>query len=126
MPVLKFSDRINMPIYEFYCPGCRRKVSVLSKSVSASSQSRCPDCGSRELKRLVTTFSYRRSTKSVWDSSGEPGTSAKADFYKDPRNIGRWTEKKFCEMGLEMPDRVKKQIEAAREGELPGEVKETL
>jgi len=114
-----------MPIYEFYCPKCKRKVSVLSKSVSASSTSQCPTCGSQDLKRLVSTFSYRRSAKSVWESSGEPEKKGK-DYYKDPRNIGRWTEKKFREMGVEMPDNVKSQIEAAREGELPGEVKETL
>lgn len=114
-----------MPIYEFYCPKCRRKVSVLSKSVSASSAGCCPTCGSQDLKRLVTTFSYHRSTKTVWESSGEPGTKGK-DYYKDPRNIGRWTEKKFREMGVDMPDQVKEKIEAARDGELPGEVKETL
>lgn len=115
-----------MPIYEFYCPKCRRKVSVLSKSVSASSKSRCPNCDSQDLKRLLTTFSYHRSAKSVWESSGEPGASQRKDYYKDPRNIGRWTEKKFREMGIEMPNHVKDRIQAARDGELPGEVKETL
>ena len=114
-----------MPIYEFYCRKCQRKVSVLSKSVSTSADSRCPECGSRDLKRLVTAFSYHRSTKSVWESSGEPDKPGK-NYYKDPRNIGRWAEKKFKDMGLDLPDNVKEQIQAAREGELPGEVKETL
>lgn len=115
-----------MPIYEFYCTKCERKVSILSKSVSSSSAIHCPTCGSHDLKRLVTNFSYHRSNKSVWESSGEPGASQGKDFYKDPRNIGRWTEKKFRDMGVEMPDKVKEKIEAARDGELPGEVKETL
>ncbi|MFH0942354.1 MAG: zinc ribbon domain-containing protein [Chloroflexota bacterium] len=114
-----------MPIYEFYCPGCGRKVSILSKSVNASPTGRCPTCGSQDLRRLVTAFSYHRSTRSVWESSGEPGSSPKADYYRDPRHIGRWTEKKFREMGAELPDQVKEQLQAAREGELPGEVKET-
>jgi len=115
-----------MPIYEFYCLKCQRKVNVLSKNVSTSTTSQCPNCGSQDLKRLITTFSYHRSTKSVWESSGEPGTSQRKDYYKDPRNIGRWAEKKFRDMGIDLPDNVKEQIQAAREGELPGEVKETL
>ena len=41
------------------------------------------------------------------------------DFYKDPRNIGRWTEKKFKDMGVDMPSELKQEIDAAREGELP-------
>jgi ferritin-like protein len=46
------------------------------------------------------------------------------DFYKDPRNIGRLTEKRFKDMGVDMPADVKQTIEAAREGELPKELKD--
>ena len=46
------------------------------------------------------------------------------DYYKDPRNIGRWTEKKFQDMGVELPGQIQQQIQAAREGELPGSLKE--
>ncbi len=47
-----------------------------------------------------------------------------SDYYKDPRNIGRWTEKKFQDMGMEMPSEIQQQIQAAREGELPESLKE--
>jgi len=39
-----------------------------------------------------------------------------SDYYKDPRNIGRWTEKRFQDMGMEMPNEIQQQIQAAREG----------
>lgn len=41
------------------------------------------------------------------------------DFYKDPRNIGRWTEKKFQDMGMDVPTEIQEEINAARDGELP-------
>lgn len=46
------------------------------------------------------------------------------DYYKDPRNIGRWAEKRFKDMGIEMPDEIRQKIQAAREGELPEPLKD--
>jgi len=46
------------------------------------------------------------------------------DYYQRPENIGRWTEKKFNEMGQELPPQIKEQIQAAREGELPEPLKD--
>lgn len=46
------------------------------------------------------------------------------DYYRDPRNIGRWAEKKFQDMGQELPSRIQEQIQAAREGVLPGPLKD--
>ena len=44
--------------------------------------------------------------------------------YKDPRQIGRWAERKFDEYGVEMPQEARKMIDAAREGEFPDPVKD--
>ncbi|MFA5316681.1 MAG: zinc ribbon domain-containing protein [Dehalococcoidales bacterium] len=115
-----------MPIYEFYCPECGNEVSILSKSVRDSFTGQCPTCGGKDLRRLVTSFAYHRSTSSVWESSGEPGASPGKDYYRDPRNIGRWTEKKFRDMGTELPGQLKEQIQAAREGNLPDSIKKAL
>jgi hypothetical protein len=46
------------------------------------------------------------------------------DYYKDPRNIGRWVEKKFQDMNMELPSEIQQKIQAAREGELPEPVKD--
>lgn len=96
------------------------------KSVREAFNGHCPACGGKNLKRLVTSFAYHRSMKSVWETSGEPGSSPAPEYYRDPRHIGRWTERKFEEMGVELPIRVKEQIQAAREGELPDSLKEAL
>jgi len=57
-----------------------------------------------------------------------------ADYYKDPRNIGRHTEKRLKELGIDMDSEeyrdtfagVKETIAAAREGELPKTLKDQL
>ncbi len=87
---------------------------------------RCPACGSNDLVRVITSFAHHKSMKTIWQESGEPQRVSGRDYYKDPRNIGRWTEKRFKELGLDMPSQIQEQIQAAREGELPESVKEKL
>ena len=112
-----------MPIYEFLCLSCRRKASLFVRSISASSEVSCPSCGSKQLERIVSRFAFHKSLKSIHEESGDPEHPS-PDYYKDPRNIGRWVEKKFHEMGQEMPSSIRKMIDAAREGDMPGPVKE--
>jgi hypothetical protein len=64
--------------------------------------------------------------QTIHEEAGEPTMFPGPEYYKDPRNIGRWTEKRFKEMGMEMPTEIKEEIQAAREGELPESLKEKL
>jgi len=111
-----------MPIYEFRCNSCQQKANFLAKSISEPLSPVCPTCGSEELTRLVSSFAYHKSIDALHEESGEPDRAG-PDYYKDPRNIGRWAEKRFREMGMEMPSQVGEMIQAAREGELPEPVK---
>jgi putative FmdB family regulatory protein len=113
-------------MYDFLCHKCNVKFSVLVRSWAESANTRCPDCGGGDLERLMSTFAYHKSLKAIQEEAGEPTLLPKPDFYKDPRNVGRWTEKRFKEMGLDMPTEIKEEIQAAREGELPNSLKERL
>ena len=113
-----------MPIYEFFCRDCRKKVSFLTRSFSPPSEPACSACGNTNLVRTISGFAIRKSLKTVWDESGEPSMFPKPDEYKDPRTIGRWTEKRFQDMGMEMPAEIQEKINAAREGELPDSLKD--
>ena len=113
-----------MPIYEFICKSCRRKSSLLVRGVSAPLTPKCSFCGSTDLSRAVSSFAYHKSLKTVWEESGEPTANPSPDYYKDPRNIGRWVEKKFQDMGQELPSQIQEQIQAARKGVLPEPLKD--
>ena len=112
-----------MPIYEFFCPSCRKKSSFLVRS-GASFEPKCSFCGSVNVNRIISSFAYHKSLSTIYEESGDPGTLENPNYYKDPRNIGRWAEKKFKDMGMEMPGEIKQKIQAAREGELPEPVKD--
>ena len=115
-----------MPIYEFLCQECHEKSSILLRNISAPVSHRCPECGSNDLVRTMSSFAYHRSMQSIHEAAGEPRLSPGPDYYKDPRNIGRWSEKKFQELGIEMPSQMKEDIKSYREGELPKPMKEKM
>ena len=54
-----------MPIYEYGCPNCRRKQSVLVRSFSATVSPVCENCGNTELIKLISTFAVVRSEEDL-------------------------------------------------------------
>ena len=110
-----------MPVYEYRCNSCNVRKSVLVRTFSETSSPTCDSCGSTDMSRLISRVVHHRSLQDVWEQSGAPG-DAGPDYYKDPRNIGRWAEDKFKDMGQEMPGHVKDMIDAARDGTLPDSV----
>ena len=113
-----------MPIYEFVCQNCHRRISFLIRDISAPFAAKCLSCGNTNLSRVISGFAYHKSLKTAWEESGEPTMHPRDDYYKEPRNIGRWVEKKFQDMGQEMPSQIQEKIQAAREGVLPEPVKD--
>lgn len=45
-----------MPIYEYRCQNCARKVTLLVGMIAAADEEVCPHCGSRNLSKLVSRF----------------------------------------------------------------------
>jgi hypothetical protein len=99
-------------------------MSLLIRDVSAPFIPKCSSCGNANLARVISGFAYHRSLKTVWEESGEPTMHPGDDYYRDPRNIGRWVEKKFQDMGQEIPSQIQDKIKAAREGVLPEPLKD--
>jgi putative FmdB family regulatory protein len=111
-----------MPIYEYKCSKCGRLTSVFVRTASSPVTARCKACGSRELERALSAFAYHRSESTVLEDHGaEP---KRLEDYKDPRQIGRWTERRFKEFGIDMPKEAREMIDSAREGEFPDPVKD--
>lgn len=111
-----------MPIYEFVCQECGRLTSVFVKSIGSAYEVRCRHCDSTKLERAISRFAYHRSEETILEQYGsEP---QRLEDYRDPRQIGRWAERKFQEYGEEMPEKAREMIDAAREGELPEPIKD--
>ena len=112
-----------MPIYEYKCQKCGRLTSVFQKSMgSGLGRARCKACGSRQLERAISAFAYHRSESTILADHGpEP---RRLEDYKDPRQMGRWRERKFKELCADKPKEAKDMIDAAREGDLAAPVKD--
>ena len=62
-----------MPIYEFRCNACGKRVSLFFRSMSTDATGVCDSCGSTELSRLVSRVAIVRAPL-------DPGTLNKAEL----------------------------------------------
>ena len=53
-----------MPIYEYACFDCKKAVSVLARRVGAPTDPACPECGGKNLQRLISRFAFHLSLMS--------------------------------------------------------------
>ena len=106
-----------MPIYEYDCQGCRRRVSVLVRSLSGQGAVRCPRCGSPELHRLMSRFTTVKSEDARLDSLSDPSQYGDLDE-NDPRSVARFMKRMGQEMGEDMGDDLDEAMdEAMAEGD---------
>ena len=89
-----------MPIYEYRCAPCRRRVQVLTLRASEKPEPLCDRCGSRALDRVPSRFAVARSEESRLDALSDPSQLAGVDE-NDPRSVARWMRRMSREMGDE-------------------------
>jgi putative FmdB family regulatory protein len=113
-----------MPIYEYQCADCRRRVSLLVMRISDPGTPRCPRCGGEQLTRLMSRFATVRSEDDRLDSLADPGQAGDLDE-NDPRSVARWMKKMGGELGddvgedwNEMVDEAVEQEESGGEGDI--------
>lgn len=112
-----------MPIYEYICQDCSRLSSVFVRRIDTPVDPSCQHCGGKSVRRAVSRVAYHKTEQQIMEEYGVPDPS-NPDSYKDPRQIGRWVEQRFEQMGMELPQEARQMIEAAREGEFPEPVKD--
>ena len=113
-----------MPIYEYRCGTCDKTTEVFHRSLKRVVVPKCELCGSSDMERAVSRFATPKTEAQVLEQYGSPGPGAGPDAYRDPRQIGRWAEERFEQMGVDMPAEAKQMIDAARDGDLPAPVKD--
>lgn len=81
-----------MPIYEYRCDDCHRRVSILVRSVSESPMT-CPNCASTKLNRLFSSFSVSKSNKAVYDDILSDSQLVRGLESDDPRALAEWNKR---------------------------------
>nr|WP_290668388.1 FmdB family zinc ribbon protein [Ardenticatena sp.] len=118
-----------MPIYEYRCQACGRKVTVLHRSIHNIQQPNCPRCGSDQLKRLISKVSVVRSEESRLESLADPDRWGDFDE-NDPRSMARFMRKMKEELGSELGDELGDEfdevVERLEAGEDPESIEESL
>jgi len=110
-----------VPIYEYECQGCRRRVSLLIRTLHSAEAPRCPRCNSAELSRLMSRFATVKSEDARLDSLSDPSSFGDLDE-NDPRSVAQFVKKMGSEMGEDLgPDLDAAMDEAMDEGDTGGD-----
>lgn len=113
-----------VPLYEYRCTACRKRVTVLTLRASEEARPTCDRCGSAALERLMSRFAMVRSEDARLESLADPSQLGGLDE-RDPKSIGRWMKRMGRELGDEFGggelDEMVEDIESAADHE-QGEV----
>jgi putative FmdB family regulatory protein len=110
-----------MPIYEYECHGCRRRVSLLIRSLSSAEAPACPRCGGVSLTRVMSRFATVKSEEARLESIASDGSFGDLDE-NDPSSVARFMKKMGKELGDDLGDDFDSAVdEAMAEGETGGE-----
>lgn len=101
-----------MPIYEYDCQGCRRRVSVLVLRPSTAPAPSCPRCGSAELSRVMSRFVTVKSEEARLDSLADSSSFGDLDE-NDPGSVARFMKKMGKEFGDDMGDDFESAVDEA-------------
>jgi putative FmdB family regulatory protein len=84
-----------MPIYEYRCANCRRKVEVFARSPAVQANPTCSHCGSDEMSRIFSKFAVRRSKNDtgVYDDILSDRKLTDGLMRNDPRALAEWSRK---------------------------------
>lgn len=116
-----------MPIYEYVCSDCGRRVSLLWRSFAdaESRQAVCPRCGGTRLTRLISRVAVVRSEESRLDDLGDADEMAGVDE-NDPRSLARFMRKMADEAGEELGPEFDEVVGRLEAGEDPEKIEESM
>jgi putative FmdB family regulatory protein len=109
-----------MPIYEYLCATCKRKMSFLVLTSPASFQPACKFCRGTELEQLYSRFASPKSEESRMESLADPSSLSGLDE-NDPASVARWMKKMGREMGEDLGEDFEQAAEEVAEDPGMGE-----
>lgn len=110
-----------MPIYEYYCSDCRKRVSVLVRSISNPGTPACPRCAGTNLERLMSRFAVVRSEEDRLDDLADDVEGLGDMDEDDPKAAARLLRKMKDEMGEDGGEDFDEAVDAMESGEFGDE-----
>lgn len=104
-----------MPIYEYRCEDCKRRVSVFVKRMGQEADS-CPRCGGAHLVRLWSRFAMTRSEEDRLERLADDAELAGLDE-NDPKSVARFMKKMGQELGEDAGEDFEQAMEELERGE---------
>jgi putative FmdB family regulatory protein len=117
-----------MPIYEYRCADCKKKVSVFFRSFSAVDQelARCPICHGTRLTRLVSKVRVIRGASSASSEDGFDDSALDDLNENDPRSLGRMMRRMADETGEDMGPEFGEVVGRLEKGEDPESIEKSI
>jgi len=116
-----------MPIYEYRCCKCRRRVTIFLRSFSEieTARPKCTYCGHDELERLVSRVAALKSEEARLDALSDSTALGDLDE-NDPRSMARWMKKMSAEVGEDLGDEFREVVDRLEAGQSPEEIEATM
>ncbi len=116
-----------MPIYEYHCPDCRRRVTVFFRTFSAASSetAHCPRCNGSNLRRLVSRVAVLKSEDSRIDNLADSSFMSGLEN-EDPRALASFMRKMSDEMGEPLDPELTEVVDRLERGEDPEEIEKSM
>jgi putative FmdB family regulatory protein len=116
-----------MPIYEYKCNDCRRRVSIFWRSYSDSEGAtpRCPLCNGTNLARLISRVAVLRSDESRLDALADPAGLAGLDE-NDPKSLARWMRTMGSETGEDLGPEFDEVVDRLESGQRPEDIEQAM
>ena len=111
-----------MPVYEYLCGQCRRRVSIFFRGFSETKIPTCPQCGSADLNRLFSSFAIRKTYMDVYDDILSDNQLTKGMMQSDPRAMAEWNRRMSRGSEMDTPYEYKEMLEQMEAGEMPSDM----
>jgi len=105
-----------MPVYEYRCKNCRRKVSVLVKGFSGAGDVACNFCGGKDLTRLFSTFATVRTDQDIYGDILDDSALVNRMMHNDPTAMVEWSRRMGGTEGEKTPE-YQEMVERLERGE---------
>ncbi len=72
--ILYLKGITKMPIYSYHCKDCNNHFELLVGVTADSNERKCAHCGSKNIEKTLSSFSFRMGSSSSGSSSGSCST----------------------------------------------------